>query len=414
MTAALTLADLGAPCHLVEREEHLGGNLRDTIHPVEGFGAGQDPRTLLREMIERLEQAERVRVWNGAQLAAWSGTEGDFRAEIRGQDEAISEQYGALIVATGAEPAATGEYLYGHDARVVTQQELDWYVADPASQIKATSLEPLVGDLRSVVMIQCVGSRDEDHPYCSRVCCVHALKNAVTLKRRNPTVNVSVLYRDIRTLGTDELLYRETRRLGVHFFRYEPPENPVVEAHPDHLRITVRDTLYDETITLQADLLILSTGIAPRVGNHRLAELLGVSLDEDGFFEEAHPKLRPTDLPQPGVFVCGMAYGPRFSQESAAQARAAALRAALTVLREEETVHDVADVEQKLCSFCGLCVASCPYGARVLDREERVARVIDHLCRGCGTCAAVCPNGASRQRAFDPVEALALVDAALI
>jgi heterodisulfide reductase subunit A-like polyferredoxin len=139
-----------------------------------------------------------------------------------------------------------------------------------------------------------------------------------------------------------------------------------------------------------------------------------VGLDADGFFNEAHSKLRPTDLPQPGVFVCGMAYGPRFSEESVAQARAAALRAALTILRPAKIRSDVAHVEEKLCSFCGLCVTSCPYGARVLDDDERVARVIDHLCLGCGICAAVCPNGASRQRAFQPAEALAQVDAALI
>mgnify|MGYP001063141500 CR=1 FL=1 len=407
MTAALTLAELGVPCDLVEREAYLGGNLRGSVHPVEGFGTGKDPGRLLEEITEQLERAERLRIWNRAQLAAWTGSQGDFRARIQVQEEVVPERYGALIVATGAEPAAPHEYLYGQDPRVVTQQDLDRALGD-------APLGSSIGDLRSVVMLQCVGSRDEEHPYCSRVCCAHALQNAVLLKRRDPALDVTVLFRDIRTLGMRELLYQEARQLGVRFVRYEPPDTPVVEAGPDHLRITVRDRLYDETLTLRADRLVLSTGIAPRAGNRHLADLLGVGLDEDGFFNEAHPKLRPTDLPPPGVFVCGMAYGPRFSEESVAQARAAALRAALTVLRPAETRRDVAHVEEKLCSFCGLCVTSCPYGARVLDDDERVARVIDHLCLGCGTCTVVCPNGASRQKTFEPVEALALVDAALI
>lgn len=268
---------------------------------------------------------------------------------------------------------------------------------------------------RSVVMIQCVGSRDETRPYCSRVCCAQAVKNALALKRLDPTIEVSILFRDVRTLGTQELYYRQARRAGVRFLRYEPPAKPVVEADGDRLRVTVHDTLYDETVTLEADLLALSTGIAPREDSNRaLAAMVGVMLDEDGFFAEAHPKLRPTDLARPGIFLCGLAYGPRFVTESIAQARAAALRAALTVTRPGEPRRDVATVEADLCSFCGLCVAACPYGARVLDEEERVACVLDPLCQGCGVCVAVCPNGASRQPAFEPVQALALVDAALI
>jgi len=266
---------------------------------------------------------------------------------------------------------------------------------------------------RSIIMIQCVESRNEARPYCSRVCCAHALKNALALKGLDPTIEVSILFRDIRTMGMQELYYQQARRLGVRFLRYEPPERPVVEADGNRLRVTVHDTLYDEAVTLEADLLALSTGIVPR-DNRRLAGILGVVLDEDGFFAEAHPKLRPTDLARPGIFLCGLAYGPRFITETIVQARAAALRAALVVARPVEPRPDIAAVETDLCSFCGLCVATCPYGARVLDEEEHFARVLDYLCQGCGACVAVCPNGASRQPAFEPVRALALVDAALV
>jgi heterodisulfide reductase subunit A-like polyferredoxin len=272
-------------------------------------------------------------------------------------------------------------------------------------------------------MIQCVGSRDESHPYCSRVCCAHAIKNALAIKELDPSIEVNIIFRDIRTMGTRELYYQQARRKGVRFLRYEgatgaagdPPAKPVVEiADEGSLCITVHDTLYDQTVVLDADLLALSTGIVPsRLDNVRLAEMLDVEVDEDGFFAEAHPKMRPTDFAHPGIFLCGMAYGPRFIVESIAQARAAALRAALLVARPLEVRPEVATVEQKLCSFCGLCVNACPYGARVLDEDERFARVIDHLCQGCGVCVAACPNGASRQPAFEAVQALAMVDAAL-
>jgi len=413
MAAALTLADLGVECDLVEREVQLGGNLRESLCTLEGL----DAQALLAGMVKRVQCAEHVRVWTEAELVGWSGVRGDFVAGIQVNAEVRSEQYGALVVATGAEPAATTEYLYGQHPCVLTQRELEQMIAENKVQ-DAKNKKQDAGHLppdscRSIVMVQCVESRDETHPYCSRVCCAHAIKNALALKGLDPAVEVSILFRDIRTMGTRELYYQQARRLGVRFLRYEPPESPMVETDGDRLRIIVHDTLYDETVTLEADLLALSTGIVPHDNCH-LAEMLRVSLDRDGFFAEAHPKLRPTDLSRPGLFLCGLAYGPRFITETIAQARAAALRAALVVARPLESRQDVATVEAKLCSFCGLCVAACPYGARVLDEEERFACVLDHLCQGCGVCVAVCPNGASRQPAFEPVQALALVDAALI
>jgi heterodisulfide reductase subunit A-like polyferredoxin len=343
---------------------------------------------------------------------------GEFAAEIRcdGKDGqgTLRERYGALIVATGAEPAhpvdASSAYRYGVDARVVTQDELERQLAEEAA-FRAR----LMGG--SVVMVQCVGSRDEAHPYCSRVCCQAAIKNALTLKALDPGIEVSILYRDMRTVGLQERAYQRARRLGVHLLRYEPPELPIVEAQvapSDRLRVTVHDLLYDERVTLVADLLVLSTGIVPvHANNRRLADLLDVPLDEDGFFDEAHPKLCPTDLAVPGLHLCGLAYGPRTIEETLVQARAAALRAALDVRRPPELRDDVATVVHKLCSYCGLCVIHCPYGARYLDEEQRHAAVIDHLCQGCGACVAVCPNDASRQPALDPARVLAMVDAVM-
>ncbi len=417
MTAALTLSALGVACDLVEREAQLGGNLQEIARTLEG----RDVQALLAETVARVQEAEGVRVWTGAELVSWSGVRGDFAAEIRLDEEIKQERYGGLIIATGARQVEPREYLYGEHPGIITQRELeklvDWetgnretgklVASDQSTNLPPTNLPT------SVVMIQCVGSRDDVHPYCSRVCCAQAVKNALALKALDPDIAVTILFRDVRTMGTHELYYERARRLGVVFLQYDLEHKPRVEIGDSRLRVTAWESTLEE-IVLQPDLVVLSAGIEPNVDSGVLAPLLDVELDEDGFFAEAHPKLRPTDLAQPGVFLCGLAYGPGFIEESIAQAQAAALRAALVVVRPQEPRRDVASVVQKLCSYCGLCVTHCPYDARVLDEEERFARVIDHLCQGCGVCVAVCPNGASRQPALEPMQMLALVDAALI
>ena len=399
MTAALALDELGIECDLVEREAQLGGNLREIARTLEGL----DAQALLAETVARVREAEGVRVWTEAELLAWSGVRGDFAAEVRLGEEVKQERYGGLIIATGAQQIEPREYLYGEYPGVVTQRELESQISDLQS-----------ANPQSVVMIQCVGSRDDVHPYCSRVCCAQAVKNALALKALDPDIAVTILFRDVRTMGTHELTYEQARRMGVVFLQYDPERKPEVEIRDSRLQVAVWESTLEEQIVLRPDLLVLSAGIEPNVGNAALSNLIGAALDEDGFFAEAHPKLRPTDLAQPGVFLCGLAYGPGFIEESIAQARAAALRAALAVARPQEPRRDVASVVQKLCSYCGLCVTHCPYGARVLDEEERFARVLGHLCQGCGVCVAVCPNGASRQPALEPVQLLALVDAALV
>jgi heterodisulfide reductase subunit A len=398
MTAALTLDHLCVPCDLVEREAELGGNLRALYRSLEGT----DTQVLLADAVTSVQQAERVRVRTGAELVSWSGARGDFAAEIRTVEEVSSERYGALILATGARQVDPREYRYGEHAGVITQRDLESLIANRQQPTGAR-----------VVMIQCVGSRDDAHPYCSRICCAQAVKNALALKALDPGIAVAILFRDVRTMGVHELHYEEARRQGVVFLQYDPEHKPSVETEGSRLEVSVWDSVLNDEIALPADLVVLSAGIESNADGGDLARLLDVELDADGFFAEAHPKLRPTDLARPGVFVCGLAYGPGFIAESIAQARAAALRAALAVARRREPRRDVASVVQKLCSYCGLCVTHCPYGARVLDEEERYACVLDHLCQGCGVCVVVCPNGASRQPAREPVQLLAQVDAAL-
>jgi len=434
LTAALELAELGFGVDLVEKGEELGGNLRTAHYTLEGG----KPQELLASLVEQVEANELVKVCLNTEVRELRGNKGNFLttlalAEARfsaGSDEVL--EHGAIIVATGAQAATTTEYLYGQHERVLTQKELEellvnWETGKSVNS-ETRKLRNSGTDLRiydytnlqlyqstdlpkSVVMIQCVGSRDENRPYCSRVCCSHAIKNALKLKELNPEVRVFVLYREIRTYGFHELYYREARDKGVVFIRYELPDRPRVEAAGDGLRVSLNEPILGQEITLDADLLVLSTGIAPH-DNGALSEVLGVPLDQDGFFQEAHPKMRPLDFLKEGVFLCGLAHSPRFIDEAISQAKGAAVRAAaLLSLPRLESKDTLVQVNARLCSFCGLCVEACPYEARYLDYDERVAKVIEVLCKGCGVCAMVCPNKATAQVAFEPRQMLMAVDA---
>jgi len=404
LTAALELADLGFGVDLVEKSAELGGNLRTAYYTLEGG----KPQELLRSLIEQVEANELVKVYLNTEVKELRGTKGNFLTTLTlpdGDDKVL--EHGAVIVATGAQPATTTEYLYGQHERVLTQKELEAQLAEIQNPHSAFRIP------QSVVMIQCVGSRDENRPYCSRVCCSHAIKNALKLKELNPEVKVYILYREVRTYGFHELYYREARDKGVVFIRYELPNKPRVKAVGDGLRVTLIEPILHQEITLDADLLVLSTGIAPN-DNKALSKVLGVPLDEDGFFQEAHPKMRPLDFLKEGIFLCGLAHSPRFIDETICQAKGAAVRAAaLLSLPQLESKDTLVTVNPRLCSFCGLCVEACPYEARYLDYDERVAKVIEVLCKGCGVCAMVCPNKATAQVAFAPKQMLMAVDALL-
>jgi heterodisulfide reductase subunit A len=409
LTAALELAELGFGVDLVEKSGELGGNLRTAYYTLEGG----KPQELLRSLIERVEANELIKVYRNTEVRELRGTKGNFLTTLalpEGDDKVL--EHGAIIVATGAQPATTTEYLYGQHERVLTQKELEAQLAEIQNpKSKAQNPQSAIRNLQSVVMIQCVGSRDENRPYCSRVCCSHAIKNALKLKELNPETRVYILYRELRTYGFHELYYREARDRGMVFIRYELPDKPRVEAAGNGLRVSLREPILGQEISLDADLLVLSTGIAPH-DNVALSQVLGVPLDEDGFFQEAHPKMRPLDFLKEGVFLCGLAHSPRFIDETICQAKGAAVRAAaLLSLPQLESKDTLVQVNPRLCSFCGLCVEACPYEARYLDYDERVAKMIEVLCKGCGVCAMVCPNKATAQVAFGPRQMLMAVDA---
>jgi heterodisulfide reductase subunit A len=399
MTTALNLAGQGIAVDLVERESELGGQLR---HLRYLFDPEADPQAFLESTIAQVEDNDLIRVHRQAEVKRLEGSKGSYRSVVRlATGEEVELEHGAVIVATGGQEAKSQEYLYGQDPRVITQRELEKKLA---SGQEGPS---------SVVMIQCVGSREPERPYCSRICCTQAIKNALKIKEQNPETDVYILYREVRTYGFREQYYQQARDLGVAFIRYELPDKPQVSAHGDRLQVRVTDPILKGELALDADLVVLSVGIAPN-DNQALAETLEVPLNEDGFFQEDHPKMRPLDFTRAGIFLSGLAHSPRFLDETIAQASGAAMRAAAFLAPAEFTDKpEVVTVNERLCSFCGLCVSICPYGARVMDYENRVAQVIDALCQGCGNCAMVCPNKATQQKAFEPRQMMAMIDAAI-
>lgn len=396
MTAAFGLAEQGFQVYLVEKEKELGGNLRHLYYTLKG----SDSQALLRSLIEKAESHPHIEVLKETEVISCEGSVGRFHSTLLTGDEESMVEHGVIIVATGGQEEKPIEYLYGQDRRVVTQRELE------ARLTRNEGLEEL-----TMVMIQCVGSREEGRPYCSQVCCSQAIKNALRIKEMKPETKVFVLYRDMMTYGFQEEYYRQAREAGVIFIPYE--KKPRVTSGDDGLRVWVEDPLLNRELKLEADLVVLSPGIAPSE-NGRLAQILGITLDDDGFFQEANPKVAPMDSGVAGIFLCGLAQGPKPISHSISQANGVALKAA-SLLAKERLVGKatVPTVNERLCSGCGLCVSLCPYEARRLNEETRVAEVIELLCQGCGLCAVACPNGATQQNLYEMRQVMAVMDAAL-
>ena len=398
LTAALDLAAQGYPVHVVEREDELGGHLRKIHRTLEG----ERTDAFLKKLVEQVESNSQITVHLGKSIRAISGYVGNFRTQLTGQDEPI--EHGVVIVATGAAERLPREYFYGQDDRVITQTDFENYLADGHTRE--------IEKLKAVVMIQCVGSRDTEHPYCSRICCGTAIKNSLHLRELNRRVRIYVLCRDVRVYGLNERWYRHARDQGVVFLRYNEAEKPLVSDENGRLVVRTKDSILGRTLALQTDLLVLSSGIEPNKDNRELSQLLKVPLDADGFFLEAHVKLRPVDFATEGVFVCGLAHYPKDIGESIAQARAAASRAATVLSKSEiEAEGKVAAVDSSLCSGCGACVELCAYKAIELDPVVAVAVVNEATCKGCGTCAATCRAGAIDLKGFRNDQILEAINA---
>ncbi len=394
MTAALTIADSGHDVTLVERGEALGGNLRHIYYLVEGL----NPQRLLRDLVNRVRGHHRIDVLTRGELTGSSGSIGRFRSRIRtageGGAEAFHEvEHGVTVIATGGREGTPEAYLHGEDPRVVTQLELeDWIAHQP---------ERLAG-MKSVVMVQCVKPAEAESFYCSRTCCTNTMKNAIRIKMLNPDCQVTVLYKDIITYGFREQYYTEARRKGVVFVRYTDEDLPSVQPMDGALRLEVNDPSLGRRYVLEPDLLALSMSIVPSEGTVDLARALKLPISTEGFFLEADLKMRPMDFISEGVFLCGMAHYPRFLEEAISSAQAAAGRA-LTVLSMDPfyTGGVVAEVDADKCVGCLTCVRTCSFQIpRLLYDRAGVGGLGGHawidpaLCQGCGTCTGECPAAA--------------------
>ena len=397
LTAALSLALQGFKAHVVEKENRLGGRL----HHIYRTLAGEDVQSFKDRLISEVEAHPNISVYPGAEVVKLDGHIGSFTSEL---SDGRVIRHGVTIVATGGAPHRPDEYLLGRDERVTTAYDLE-------ERLEGGEIG--IPDGGTVLMIQCVGSRNEERPYCSRVCCSAAVKNALRLKERRPDLNVIVLYREMRTYGRREQAYQRAREAGVLFIRYDDEGPPAVSAD-GRLTISFVEPSTGRQIELPVDLLALSTPVAPAPDNERISELARVPLGADGFFLEAHVKLRPVDFASEGIFLCGAAHSPKPLEENISQALAAAGRAATILSRKSLPVGgQVSVVDVRKCASCLTCVKVCPYGAPVLVGRNGKTRVEIEAakCMGCGSCAAQCPAKAIQLQHFLDGQIAAAIDA---
>lgn len=399
ITAALSLADQGFESHIVEKEKKLGGNYAKLHYTLEGL----DSVKHLDGLIKRVKKSKLIHVHTAAEIEKIEGFIGNYKTTIKTKEGQTQFEHGVVIVATGAYELETSEYLHGSSDKVITQRDLEELIAK--SDAKAAKAG-------SVVMIQCVGSRTKERPYCSRYCCSEAMKNALKLKDMDPDKDVTIIYRDVRTFGLKEDFYKKARELGVKFIRYDEDRKPAVSEAGGKLSIRVFDPILNDYVTLSSDLLALSVGTVPNPGNEEIGKMLKVPTNQDGFFLEAHVKLRPVDFATDGVFMCGMAHAPKLSEDSIVQANAAVSRAC-TILTKDfiEAEGKTAYVNKNRCAACGLCESNCPFGAIAVDVNEGAAVVNAVLCKGCGVCTASCRMNAVDLNGFTNEEVITQIGA---
>jgi heterodisulfide reductase subunit A len=362
----------------------------------------------LRKLIAEVESAQNIEIFRGCELKSFDGYVGNFKStlvKVGSQNAApIELEHGIIIIATGGKLLKPAEYSYGESKKIVTQRELESMIAS----------DTLPKGLKQVSMIQCVGARNEERPYCGRICCGVALKNALKLKELNRNVDVTIFYRDIRAYGFREDFYLQAREKGVLFVQYEPERKPEVNLRGEDLSLTFYDSILAMEGEINPDLLVLSTPVITE-GNQELSQLLRVPLTGDGFFMEAHMKLRPLDLATDGIFLCGMAHYPKYIPETINQANGAALRAA-TVLSQDSIIASgsICEVDEDKCIACGACISACNYGAIEFYEtpQGRKARVTPALCKGDGLCNSKCPTCAISLKHFIDDGIIAQIDAA--
>ncbi|HIP83057.1 MAG TPA: 4Fe-4S dicluster domain-containing protein, partial [Desulfocapsa sulfexigens] len=403
MTAALSLADQGFESVLVEKSSSIGGNLQNLKNTLAGDTVGG----FLKTLTAKVKKSSKIDVVTDAALARTSGFIGNFNSVIEsGKGRKKQEQsfdHGVIIVATGGHEHRPDLYQLGKSKKVVTQQELEAKLAG-----RAKSRAP-----NSIVMIQCAGSRGEDLNYCSKVCCNHAMKNILKIKEINPDSQIIVLYRDIRTYGFAEDAYLEARKKGVIFIPYEVDRKPVVTSKGTKVQVDFFDSIMQEDVSISPDLVTLSVGIVPD-GTEELSKMLKLPVNANGFFLEAHVKLRPVEAAVDGVYICGLGHAPKPVEETIVQAQAAAAKAAMPLVKGFVTVDPiVSSVVQDDCIGCGICVSMCPYGAIIMEKvgKKRKAKTVSASCKACGICASRCPTFAISMGGFTNEQLISQIEA---
>ncbi len=407
MNCALSIANQGHEVHLVEKSTELGGIARKIYSTLDGL----DVQQYLRDLITKVYQHQLIHVYHDATITEARGYVGNFVTAVKSERGATEIKHGAAVVAIGADLYTPTEYLYGEDDRVTTNLELEERI---------TKGDEKIINAQSLVMIQCVGCRNEDRNYCSRICCSQSVKNALKLKEINPGMDIYVLFRDMRTYGFNEDYYREASEKDVKFIRYEPQDQPQVEAGESDegrpvLKVEVTDFVLGKKLMLDADIVSLAAAVIPSAATKEIAGLFKVTLSPDGFFKEAHVKLKPVDFGTDGVYLCGLAHYPKFIQETINQSYGAAGRV-LTLLSHDTVVASgsVARVDEKKCMGCGACVSACTYGVLELrdTKKGKKATVNPVLCKGDGLCNTKCPTGAIQLLHYTDEEMLSEIDAA--
>jgi heterodisulfide reductase subunit A len=399
MTAALSLADQGFPATMVEKSSVLGGSARD----ITKTWKGNDVQEYLAGLVDKVEKHPDIQVLYDAEVVGASGFVGNFETQVSNGNDTTMVKHGVTIVSTGGTAADTNEYLYGQNPRVTRRHDLEH---DPEK----------IKDAESVAFIQCVGSRDDNRPYCSRICCTSSILQAISIKEENPETNVFILYRDIRTYGEREILYKKAREMGVIFIRYSLDNKPKVTELEDGLAVDVFDPILQKNLQIKADLINLATAIEP-AENDKISEFYKIPLNAENFFMEAHAKLRPVDFATDGIFLCGLAHYPKAIDESIAQAMAASSRATTILAKDSVQISPlVSQIDAEKCIGCGLCEEVCAFAAIELEEVEGKgyrAKNISASCKGCGLCASSCPQIAIDMLHFRDAQIVASICAAV-
>jgi heterodisulfide reductase subunit A len=398
MTAAISLADQSFPVTLVEKSSVLGGQARNINRTWKGL----DVQKFLSHLVDSAKKHSDIEVLTDADIIGVSGFVGNFKTQVLTGKTEKTIEHGVTIIATGGRATDTDEYLYGKNPRVTKWHDLE---RDPEKIKRA----------ESIVFIQCVGSRDENRPYCSKLCCTTSVLQAIAIKEMNPDINVFILYRDMRTYGEREALYKNARQKGVIFIRYTLDRKPIVTEVEDGLEVGVFDPVLQKELRIKTDYVNLATAIEP-IDTHRISELYKIPINDENFFMEAHAKLRPVEFANNGIFLCGLAHYPKAIDESISQAMAAASRATTILAKDSIRISPIiSQVDTDRCIGCGLCAEICAFGAITLEDyagKGHRAKNIPASCKGCGLCAAACPQKAIDMMHFRDSQILAAAEAA--